>query len=335
MDFQAVTDELKTWTKARVMPGFSVALLTGKTVQTAVSGEAQWFPQPAPLQPHMLYDVASLTKVIGTNTVFLQAWDQGLVSPDMPLHRFLPDFPHTTTFRQALTHTSGLEGYIPHRNALPAPALKQALMTQLTVTEEVDRQVVYRDVNLLLVGWALEQVYHQPIQTLITRQVIQPLALPQATFQPDSQQCVPTTYSPAVGLRQGVVHDPKSAILGKHSGAAGLFASLADLVTFTEYFFGNRQSASWPAHAADLTQDWTKHHLGRSLGWDLRRDGQGRLWLYHTGYTGTFWLIQPDDQLALVVLTNRVHPQPNPAFLAKRDALIARFLSDFKTMPAV
>ena len=42
MDFQAVTDEMKTWTKARVMPGFSVALLTGKTVQTAVSGEAQW-----------------------------------------------------------------------------------------------------------------------------------------------------------------------------------------------------------------------------------------------------------------------------------------------------
>ena len=110
----------KTWTKARVMPGFSVALLTGKTVQTAVSGEAQWFPQPAPLQPHMLYDVASLTKVIGTTTVFLHAWDQGLVSPDMPLHRFLPDFPHNH-FSTGTHAYSGLEGYIPHRNAFASP----------------------------------------------------------------------------------------------------------------------------------------------------------------------------------------------------------------------
>ena len=124
------------------------------------------------------------------------------------------------------------------------------------------------------------------------------------------------------------MHDPKSAILGRHSGAAGLFASLADLEMFTQYFFGQKQASAWPDHAQQLTRDWTAHQLGRSLGWDLRRDGKGRLWLYHTGYTGTFWLIQPQSQLALIVLTNRVHPQPNREFLGKRDQFVQRFMAD-------
>ena len=167
MDFQAVTTELQKWVAEQIVPGFSVALLTGKRVQTKVAGEAQWLPHPEPLRPKMLYDLASLTKVVGTTTVFLQAWDHGLVAPTMPLKQLLPAFPHATTFQQALTHTSGLEGYIPHRDALPAPALKHALLTQLAVTDEVNRKVVYRDVNLLLVGWALEEVYHQPIQNRV------------------------------------------------------------------------------------------------------------------------------------------------------------------------
>lgn len=201
MDFQAITAELQAWVTGRIIPGFSVALMTGKDVQSQVSGEAQWQPTSAPLRSGMLYDVASLTKVIGTTTVFLQAWDQKLVAPEMPLKRFLPAFPHPTTFRQALTHTSGLEGYIPHRDDLPAPALKRALLTQLAVTDEVDAKVVYRDVNLLLVGWALEQIYHQPIQTLITQQVLRPLGLPKQRFSRiRNSACQPLTIRlPACG----------------------------------------------------------------------------------------------------------------------------------------
>ncbi len=53
-----------------VVPGFSVAMLAGKRVQSKVAGEAQWLPHPEPLRPKMLYDIASLTKVVGTTTVF-------------------------------------------------------------------------------------------------------------------------------------------------------------------------------------------------------------------------------------------------------------------------
>lgn len=70
MDFQAVTTGLQKWVAERIVPGFSVALLNGKQVQSKVAGEAQWLPHPEPLRPKMLYDIASLTKVVGTTTVF-------------------------------------------------------------------------------------------------------------------------------------------------------------------------------------------------------------------------------------------------------------------------
>lgn len=323
--FQAIAQLVQD----KIVPGASAAVLAGGTVTTMVTGASQWQPKVKPLHSGMRYDLASLTKVIGTTTVFLQALTDGKVALDQPLHDFLPAFSAPTTFRQALTHTSGLEGYIPHRDELPPDQLKRALLTQLQVTDEVDSQVVYRDVNLLLVGWALEAIYQQPIQPLITMRVLHPLGLRGATFTPAPATCVPTSYDAATGaLKQGVVHDPKSAILGEHSGAAGLFATLQDLIRFTEFMFGMHQAAGWPsAYYGQPPRDFTANYLGRSLGWDLRQDPGGRQWFYHTGYTGTFWLIQPQSRQALIVLTNRVHPVVNQAFLARRDVIVADFLT--------
>lgn len=322
-----VMKAVRTIVDRQLAPGVSAAWLHEGVTESEVSGAATWLPARTPLHSGMLYDLASLTKVIGTTTVFLQAIDEGRVCADDPIRQYLPEFSPATTFRQALTHTSGLEGYIPHRDELPSQALRQALITQLKVTAECDRQVVYRDVNLLLVGWALENIYGQPIQPLIQQRVLTPLGLSGATFSPDPARCVPTTYSVAAGLRRGVVHDPKAAILREHSGAAGLFASLDDLIRFSEFAFGQHHSPAWPQAFVTILRDETKAHLGRSLGWDLRRDAGGRLWLYHTGYTGTFWLIQPILREALIVLTNRVHPKPNMAFLPARDELIANFMA--------
>lgn len=322
-----VMQELRTIVDQKMAPGVSAAWLHDGVAALTVYGEATWQPTKTPLHSGMLYDLASLTKVIGTTTVFLQALDDGRVGVDDAISGYLPEFHQPTTFRQALTHTSGLEGYIPHRDELPPKALRQALITQLKVTGECDHEVVYRDVNLLLVGWALENIYGRPIQALIQQRVLSPLGLQTATFAPDPSRCVPTTYSAAAGLRRGVVHDPKAAILREHSGAAGLFAGLDDLICFSEFAFARRHADAWPQSFATILRDETTNQLGRSLGWDLRRDAGGRLWLYHTGYTGTFWLIQPQLQESLIVLTNRVHPKPNMAFLAKRDELITNFMA--------
>ncbi|WP_390409834.1 serine hydrolase domain-containing protein [Lacticaseibacillus jixiensis] len=306
----------------RMVPGVSYALMQGDCVQTEVFGASQWLPTKQVLRPGMVYDLASLTKVLGTTTVFLQALDAGLVFIDEPLRNHLPEFAPATTFGEALTHTSGLEGYIPHRDELSAQALRQALITTLKPTGP--KTVLYRDFNLLLVGWALENVYGAAIQDVITTRVLKPLHLASASFHPNIDDCVPTTYHDS-RLLQGVVHDPKARILGAHAGSAGLFAGLADLIAFTQYAFGQRQSAAWPKAFAGLLRDYAG---GRSLGWDLRQDRLGQLWLYHTGYTGGFWLLQPQSQQALIVLTNRVHPVVNADFLDARDEIVAQYLQN-------
>lgn len=307
----------------QVVPGVSAAILSGQQVWTEVIGDAQWLPMRKPLRPGMAYDLASLTKVLGTTTVFLQALAAEKVSVDQPIHDWLPEFTPATTFRAALTHTSGLESYIPHRDELAAPALRQALIDTLKPTGP--KTVLYRDFNLLLVGWALENIYGDSIQHLIQTKVLEPLRLSGASFHPDPAMTVPTTYANG-HLLQGVVHDPKARILGEHAGSAGLFATLQDLIRFTQYAFGQRTATAFPmGQFADLTQDFAG---GRSLGWDLRHDANGDTWLYHTGYTGGFWLLQPQTKQALIVLSNRVHPQVNANFLVRRDEIVAQYLQD-------
>ena len=79
-----------------------------------------------------------------------------------------------------------------------------------------------------------------------------------------------------------------------------------------------------------MFNDWTPNGtLGRSLGWDLRYRNDGVPCIYHTGYTGTFILIDRNSGCGLIVLSNRVHPSSNnQIFLDRRDIIISTFLDE-------
>lgn len=153
-----------------------------------------------------------------------------------------------------------------------------------------------------------------------------------STFAPPKQQCVPTELTATRGLIQGEVHDPKAFILGKHCGSAGLFSNLADLIKFAKWMLAPQTIPGilTPETVAMLYADHTPtHDLGRSLGWDLRYDRSKTPCLYHTGFTGTFMLLDQKGKNALIVLTNRVHPRAdNEAFLEWRDKIVATYLAE-------
>lgn len=341
MDEQAKINRLRTvidrplrhMVSTGVTPGVSYAVLSGETTHRAYFGNAMTAPITQPLRPNQYYDMASLTKVMGTTPLFLRAAKDGLLELDQEVRTILPAFSgDDVTFRELLTHTSGLEGYIPHRDELSAPDLQVALTTQLHVGPERDKVAVYRDFNLLLAGWALEKVYGGvPVQELITREILRPWGM-DATFAPTKALSVPTTYTPQAGLRCGVVHDHKAAILGAHSGAAGMFATLAGVVRFIQIAFGANQGVLSPTWAQALQRDYSLGYAKRSVGFDLRwQPGQSLPWLYHTGYTGTFMLFDPTAKLGIVVLANRVHPYVHPGFLGQRDAIVHRVLREVAT----
>ena len=312
---------------AGVTPGATYALIDGADVLVKRFGDEQSLPVHEPLRPHQFWDMASLTKVMGTTPVFLEALHEGQLRLDQPLIDFLPDFSEPSiTFQQLMTHTSQLDGYIPHRDALPADELKHALITQLHINPEQGPKYVYRDFNLLLVGWALEKIYGAPIQTLMTKRVIEPFGMTgEALFHPNPAETVPTTYTPQDGLRRGIVHDPKAAVLGEHAASAGMFATLTGIVRYVQIANGTYPQHVLPADwAARLTHDFGG---GRSLGFKLEYGPFGRVWLTHTGYTGGFLGFNPETQQGMVLLSSRCHPHVHPEFLDLRQDLINNYLN--------
>ncbi|ETY73728.1 serine hydrolase domain-containing protein [Lactiplantibacillus fabifermentans] len=334
MAFEQSKQVIQQMVAAGVIPGASYAVMHGQAIQAAQVGVAQLQPTEKPLWPHALYDLASVTKVVGTTTLALQLMAAGQLDIKRPVHDYLPAFKNRqVTILNLMTHTSGLSGYIQNRNALPADQLLAAIQALPVSAANLNHRVVYTDLGLILTGLIIEQLVGEPIQDAITKRVLTPLQLPDATFTPQSALAVPTTYSPQAGLRQGVVHDPKAAVLGAHCGSAGLFASTADLIKFAQLMLGQIDVPTVldQTTIASLYHDWTPNHeLRRSFGWNLWRRGEQRPpVIFHTGYTGTLFMLDRQSQSALVFLSNRVHPTVrNSEFLPARRRLIAAWLAD-------
>ena len=317
----------------QIVPGVAAAIIEQQRVTySKTEGFCQLVPQKRRLQPGMLFDLASLTKVIGTTTVILELLSAGKLNLDDHAGDFLPHFyDPQITIRELLTHTAAITGYIPHRNELSAPALLAALNT-LHTGSWVGQRVEYTDLGMIFLGEIIEKFYQRPVQQVITTEVLQPLKMDHSTFTPDPDKCVPTTCSAENGLLCGIVHDPKARILKEHCGSAGLFAPLADLVKFSQWLLADNLqphlfAEKWRDQLfADQTPTRT---AGRSLGWDLRYDRAGHACIYHTGYTGTFMLLDLTGKNALIGLTNRVHPRgKNQKFLEWRDRIIAAYLQE-------
>lgn len=316
----------------KIVPGVSYAMICQDDIQTEVFGNKQLVPTVKPLEEGALYDLASLTKVIGTTTVILQLLEAKKLRLDDRVAKYLPRFTdQRVTLRHLLTHTSALSGYIKNRDQLPPAELMAALYT-LKPAAWLGRKVVYADIGLILLGQIIEAFYHRPVQAVITTEVLRPLGMKASTFTPEKKQCVPTELTTTRGLIQGEVHDPKAFILGEHCGSAGLFSNLADLIKFAKWMLAPQTipGVLAPETVSLLYADHTPtHDLGRSLGWDLRYDRNNTPCLYHTGFTGTFMLLDQKGKNALIVLSNRVHPSAdNEAFLAWRDKIIATYLAE-------
>lgn len=328
MKFSKIEMQLNKMVDQGIVPGISWAYLNGNHVTANVYGNAMLVPHKEPLKWGMLYDMASLTKVVGTTTVILKMMEKGIIHLNDRVSDWIPLFSdQRVTFRHLLTHTSAISGYIPNRNQLPPDKLLEAI-DLLPVADWFDQKVVYTDVGMIMLGQVIEKIYHLPVQKVIQNEVLVPLGLNESTFDPASDNSVPTELTSNRGLIRGVVHDPKAFILKEHCGSAGLFMSLNDLIKFSQWILGiNSNQILKRSTILSLFKDWTTNGLGRSLGWDLRFSPDNTPWIYHTGYTGTYIILSVERQKGLVVLTNRVHPSSdNQSFLDLRDQLISDFI---------
>lgn len=319
-----------------VYSGVVYELITESEKTVQVFGNMATVPQVEPMVKDALFDVASLTKVVCTTTVVLKLWEAGKLDLDLPLNTYLPEFVNREiTLRHLLTHTSDIQTWIENRDQLSPTQLQEAYML-LAPGENLGKEVKYTDAGTLLLGFMLEKIYQQPVVAIFQQEVLKPLGMKDSLFLPtDSKKIVPTEQQPDGTVLRGVTHDPKARILGAHAGNAGLFTNQADLEKFVMMYLNQGESNGRPflqrATIQMLLQDQTPDGGGqRSLGWDLKFAKEDkRPLLFHTGYTGTFLLMDILKKRALIFLSNRVHPKDHrAAYLKERDEIIEEYLKE-------
>lgn len=313
-----------------VVPGISYAILDHHRVITNVWGNQEIVPERIPLRDNQIYDLASLTKVVGTVPVILKLVERHRLQINDSISQYLPEwrFPQVTV-RNLLTHTSGITGWIPHRNQLPPERMLKAML-HLHINGNLDRKMVYSDTNFIFLGLIAKRITGRPIHDLITDWVLKPLGMTDSSFKPlDKKRCVPTEIN-SQGLLRGIADDPKAEILGADCGSAGLFSTLNDLIRYCQGILYPKTDPAVlsPWMTRQLFHDHTyRHRLGRSYGWAVRR--RPHFYIYQSGYTGTGIAIQPQRRRALIFLSNRIHPKrPNIPFLARRKRVVNTFVNE-------
>ncbi len=312
----------------------------------AVSQQGRWFihgtgrlglDDPTVPDSTTVYDLASLTKVVGLTTGLMLAVDSGLIELDAPVQRYVPAFggagKDKVTVRQLLVHASGLPAWRPlyREAATREAALVLADTTPLDTAPGL--RYVYSDLGAIVLTQALEAVYRTRLDTLLEHRVFAPLNMPHTRFLPPAawiERIAPTENDPWRGrVLRGEVHDENAARLDGVSGHAGLFSTAPDLLRFGEWLLARRNAAidaaaGKPGGSTPLPvvlappSFFVRQHIpagsSRALGWDTPSEGSsaGRLLdstsVGHTGFTGTSIWIDPTRELVIVLLTNRVHP---------------------------
>ena len=100
-----------------VFPGAMAVIGTRDGVLVARgTGHLDWAPSPAP-NDSTLWDLASLTKVVGLTTAVMQLTEQGRVDLDAPVARYIPEFSgggkEQVLVRHLLTHSGGVRWWRP------------------------------------------------------------------------------------------------------------------------------------------------------------------------------------------------------------------------------
>ena len=330
--YPAVSGLLMRYLSDGFPPAIAVEVRTAAGLSYAAAGgwaklagaDDQPRAAPVPATPSTLFDLASLTKVVGTLPLALLLHQQGRWSIDDPVGRWLPGAPPSpVTIGDCLLHSSGIAAhrmfYLMFERAAD---IRQAVIAELA--SAIPAGVVsYSDLGFMLLGWAVEECAGEPLDVLVRREVLDPLGMTNTTYRPQAplSQIAATEAGgdqrSRPGPAWGAVHDGNAFALGGVSGHAGLFGTARDLGRYAAALL---TPARHPVLSAATLELMTSRRAGtgesaRVLGWRIDPSGLGD-WpagtLWHTGFTGTSLLISPAADTAAVLLANAVHPVRRP-----------------------
>jgi CubicO group peptidase (beta-lactamase class C family) len=269
-----------------------------------------------------IYDLASLTKVVGTTTAVMILFDEGKLHLDDLVSKYIPEFTgggkERVTLRLLLEHRSGLPAGRDLWRLAHTPDEARAAVIATPLIAQPGEYYEYSDLGADMLGFVVEAVSGQRLDQFLDARVFVPLKMADTHFRPDPAlrgRIAPTELTPPRGYPlRGEVHDENAYALGGVAGHAGLFSTAADLSVFAQMMLNGGEYNGVQIITKPTVELFTSRAFGhRALGWDTAEGdyGSGRYLgptaYGHTGFTGTSMWIDPEREMFVILLTNRVH----------------------------
>ena len=342
------------------IPGAAIAIgRYGHLVRLRGYGRLDPRPGYGPATDSSIYDLASLTKVIGTTTAVMILTEEGELDLDALVKEYLPEWggrdpaKDRVTIRHLLTHTAGFPPFEPLWRELRGREAFIERIASAPLQYQPGEREVYSDFGLILLGVIIERIAGKPLDEFLEERLFHPLGLRETGFNPRTWEAdtlgillarkarpepAEVAAVPAVLARiapteidtiyrmthiHAVVHDENAYAIGGVAGHAGLFSSARDLAVFAEMIrSGGLYHDPETGESRRLLRPETIRRFAtrrpggtsRALGWDTPagRSSAGDYFTArsfgHTGFTGTSIWIDPERDLFVVLLTNRVNP---------------------------
>ncbi|MBA4072680.1 MAG: hypothetical protein C0497_12715 [Gemmatimonas sp.] len=269
-----------------------------------------------------IYDLASLTKVVATTTAAMILYDEGRLPLDSKVADYLPGFvgkwKDEATIRHLLTHRSGLPAGRELWRVARTPEQNRRAVIETKLRFRPGRSFIYSDLGADVLGWVVESIAGQPLDAFVQQRVFEPLGMTDTFFLPPDtvhDRVAPTDRSARRGSADGVqVHDENAFVLGGVAGHAGLFGTADDLAIFAQMMLNGGRYGDTRIVSEETVRLFTQRATGsRAFGWEMAegRHGAGEhlspTAYGHVGFTGTSLWIDPQRNMFVILLTNRVH----------------------------
>lgn len=279
------------------------------------AGGLAWPDDNLPMLEDSVFDIASVTKAVGTATLAAMLYGRGQLDFDAPFTRYLPEYRGylflPVTVRELALHISGFHNDKPYLAVKEGRLMRSAVM-EISPSKPPGGAFEYACVNYLLLGYIIEAITGESLAEAANQMIFKPLGMQNTVWgkmvNPDQRLCVKMLNAE----KRGCISDAAAQLSNRPAGNAGIFSTAGDLARFCRMMLSGGRGLLTPEAYNALTTDCMPPVIRHphSAGWDMseefRPSGLSAATVYHSGWTGQTVWIDPEKQLYVIVLTNRI-----------------------------
>jgi len=322
--FREVEGLLAQAVESKAFPGAALIVgYRGAVVLDAAAGSLDYQPGSPKVTGDTIYDLASVSKAASTTSAAMMLAESGKLLLSARVQDYVPEFEgpnkEKVLVQHLLTHSSGLPSFVLLYKEAQGYDQVLAKVCAAPLEFEPGAKVQYSDLGMILLGEIIRRASGRPLDQFVAQNLFTPLGMKSTFYRPDRsflKRIAPTENDPwRKRIVRGEVHDENAFAMGGVAGHAGLFSTTHDLAILAQMLlnggiYDHRRYLS----AETIRRFTTRQSDDRALGWGKpsESDWTGKTLssqaYKHTGFTGTSIWIDPQKQLFVILLTNRVHP---------------------------